>query len=156
MQQVTINNSLKISFDEGFHVMNEEELGLFFFNDYPNRFGITDESRHMTMTIVWNKPKLWVRPLASARVALSGTQTILSRSVRGFQKAEELQTMPGGSKSEGFVYHYDTDERKMTGLVQVVKYKGCLYTIYGYARRDEEASAKKLFVKILESMSWQA
>ena len=152
MQQSTLNHTLTLSFDEGFHIMEPAELDQYLIYDDQSRFGIADDSRHVAIAIIWNKPGALIRTVSSVRFALRGIETVLKKTSEKFKRLDYMKTNLCGQKALGFSYLYQAAGQERAGIAMVFKYQGYFYTIYYHARQSDGYSTHKVFSKILSSI----
>ena len=154
---MTLNDSLTLSWPDGFHVMNEEERKkLTFYGDGPSEV-ISDPERHIIVSVGW-------KPLGGFAGMLLGTRDIaktmekkLSRPMQayGWRSGGALTKAVDGEKAEGFCYEYETQGIGMYGESYAVKREKTLYYLHFYARKALQSESLKVWDAILASAKWR-
>ena len=154
MNQALIHNELSLSYPDGFHEMDREEMKNLYLDDNPDRWGIWDQERHIILTVFWHDSNPILASLAGAKDVAKSTEKRLKRGLKnhGYRFGEFYQTQLCGLEAHGFRYSYRIGEVVQAAEALVLKRKTACYTIYYYAREEQNPGSRPVFEQVLRSM----
>jgi len=156
MQRI-FNNTLHLSFPDGFHVMdNGERQKLNMLADGPGEC-LTAQEEHIIISIGWKELGLFPALLVSAKDAADNSQKAISKAMEpyGFQFRETFAEDIGGEKAPGFSYEYEAQGISMHGETCVIKHNKVLYYLHIYMRRELKEESTKIWKDILATAKWK-
>ena len=153
MNEAVINNKLKLSYPDGFHVMEEEELTRYF-GSAANRWGVFDPERNMIISVSWKKAGFFGF-MKDAETVLIDAEAHMKRSLVNYQCTKAFKTKIGKRKGRGvhFEYRLDASARVHTGEMRVIKAGGAFYALRYIGRKPADEANLKLFEEVIESVS---
>lgn len=156
METELLNNELNLSYPQGFHVMNQEELSTYNFYAAAPGWCINDPDRHIMISIAWKQvPGLFAKMLKVKDIAKS-----MEGQMAQVMKAYDYQTVgsvsrtSGGKEAEGFSYQYKVQDTEMSGISLSIKNKNTFYYIHMYYRTALKEESLPVLEQILDSASW--
>lgn len=156
MEKMKLNNELTITYPDGFHVMDQEELGKHqYFGEAPG-WSISDPDRHIMISAAWKKTNGIVAKLLNtkdiARQMEAGIKAPMQQY--GYQFEEFLSLQAGGKTADGYRYSYTVQEIGMSGESLCIKNKSTFYYIHCYYRTEQKEESIALFEKMIGEISW--
>lgn len=154
MNQAVIRNELILSYPDGFHEMDREELKKLYLDDNPNRWGIWDQDRHIVVAVFWHETNAFLSSLAGARDVAKTTEKKLRKGLKhyGYHRDGFFSETLCGEEVPGFRYTYQLGDVTQAAEVLVLKRKTVCYTIYFYTREKLASASQPVFEEILHSM----
>ena len=154
MDTAVVNGEISIDIPEGFRILNGEELNALYADSNPNRWGMTDDERHMVVSIFWHKNNPLLTLLAGAKDACKATERKLSKALRGHEYVLEgfFQRSLCGKQAYGFRHRYDLRGETYTSYVILFMKGSVCYTVYCYVRVTDMESSIPVLQDILQSM----
>lgn len=152
--QAMINQELSLSYPEGFHVMDAEELRKVYLDDNPDRWGIWDLERHIILAVYWHRSNALLSALAGAKDVARSTEKRLRKGLRanGYRFGGFFLEDLMGLEVPGFRYSYRVGDVAQAAETLVLKRKEICYTIYCYAREALAEASRPVFAEVLRSM----
>ena len=158
MNDVTLNGELCLSYPDGFHVLDADEMARVFPNDGPNRWGIWDTERHMIVSVQWHESNVLLAGLVSTkdlarRVAAEAGKAYKSND---YEVGELYQTTLCGEEAWGVSFRYE-----VSGVYQiayaivfkhVVETTNCTYTLSFFEREENAEASEQVFRALLDSL----
>ena len=138
------NNTLSLTFPDGFHVMNNDERKkLKMLADGPGEC-LTDPNRHIIISIGWKED------------AADNSQKTISQAMQpyGYRFRETFAEDIGGESAPGFSYEYEAQGIAMHGETCVIKHNKVLYYLHIYMRRELKEESTKIWKDILATAKW--
>ncbi|MDO5133853.1 MAG: hypothetical protein Q4D81_12885 [Eubacteriales bacterium] len=155
METSLLNNELMITVPDGFHVMDDEELGrLNSFGEKPG-WSIADPDRHITISIAWKKNAMasfLLNPREIAKKMEMSLQKIMAPY--GYELQMFVQENLGGVEAPGFRYAYSVQETGMIGESLSMKKGKTFYYVHCYLRRELLEESIPVLQEIFESCRW--
>ena len=151
------NYSLRLSFPDGFHVMdNDERQKLKMLVDGPGEC-LTDPDRHIIISIGWKELSLFPSLLVSSKDAADNSQKAISQAMQpyGYRFRETFAENIGGKSAPGFSYEYEAQGISMHGETCVIKHNKVLYYLHIYMRRELKGESTKIWKDILATAKWK-
>ncbi len=149
-----LNNELKVTFPETFHVMNEEELKKLRFLAKGDGVVLSDPERHIRISVAWKKIGAF-----SGLVLTSGdVAKCMRRSIRKamaayrFRAEEPVRTELGGKRADGLTFEYEAENVQMVSESLVVKNRRTLYYFHFYTRAEEQSRNRDIWDQVLASV----
>lgn len=139
---ITIHECITLQFDEGFHVMNEEEKrNLPSLGEGPSD-ALIDPQRHIIISLGWKKMPFLISLLFSAKDAMQAVKKSIRKPMKafGYCNEKDLSRNIAGEAAEGFCYEYEAQGIGMFGETYVVKHENELFYLHFYtwaALREE-------------------
>jgi hypothetical protein len=155
MQRI-FNNTLHLSFPDGFHVMdNDERQKLNKLVEGPGEC-LADPENHIIISIGWKELGLFPSLLVSAKDAADNSQKAISKAMEpyGYRFRETFAEDIGGKSAPGFSYEYEAQGIAMHGETCVVKHNKVLYYLHIYMRRELKEEGTKIWKDILATAKW--
>lgn len=156
MQEILLNEELRLTYPEQFHVMDEEERRqLNFYADGPGAC-LSDPERHLMVSIGWKK----INGLAAMLISEKDIARNMEMQVRTPMQQREykmqgfVSTEAGGKKAEGFNYAYSVDGKGMAAQSLVAKNKKTIYYLHFYARTETFEEGRPVWEEILRTARW--
>lgn len=156
METVHLNNELKLTYPDGFHVMDQAELGKYQFYSEAPGWCINDPDRHIMASVSWKQvPGIFARMLKIKEVAKSMEgQMAQAMKAYGYRLDEFVSRTPGGKEAEGFCYEYSVQETGMSGISLAIKNKNTFYYVHMYYRSALKEESLPVLDDILDSAVW--
>ncbi|MBQ3285051.1 MAG: hypothetical protein IJH40_05340 [Ruminococcus sp.] len=153
MNSMTINNELKLSYPDGFHEMDKEEMQRFFSASL-YRQGIYDEDRHILISVAWTKPGP-VNYLTDARTILLRAELGMKRGLQDYCRVKETQVEVAGKKARciSFTFTAQGSDIAQSGEMAVFRAGNKFYAVTFVAREDGYDESLNVYHGILESLS---
>ena len=151
-KQITIHECLTLRFDEGFHVMNEEEKRkLPSFGEGPSDV-LNDPERHIIISLGWKKVPRLTSLLFNEKDAVQAVKNSIKKPMKafGYCHEEDLTRNIAGMAAEGFCYEYETQGIGMFGETYVVKYENGLFYLHFYTRTALKEENLKIWNDMLD------
>ena len=154
-QSVTLNDRLKLTFPEGFQVMDKAKREkLHFLEEGPGQ-ALSDPDRHIIVTVSWKKSAFSALLLSAADAARSMESKIRKpMQAYGYRSGGFASRTVGGEKAEGFSYAYDAGGAGMVGESLVLKHGKVFYYLHIYAREALKDESMEVWNGILSSAVW--
>ena len=152
---MTINIELSLSYPEGFHEMDADEL-LRFFSSADNRQGIYDGDRHLLLSVAWTKPG-FLNYLTDVKTILLRAESGMRRGLQGYRQTEMFRTVIAGKKGQGVRFAFtaqDTDISQI-GELTVFRAGDKFYAVTSVAREDGMEESIAVLHEITQSISLQ-
>ena len=153
--EIMLNNALKLTCPQGFHVMTEEERSHLTFAENGPSDCLSDPERHMIITLSWRKVGGLLAALASMGDAARTMETRVAAAMKGFGYRLEgfVRHQVGGKTFHGFRYNYTAQGVEMRGESCIGKNGGVVYYLHFYARAASQSS-DGVWDAILASAEW--
>ena len=155
-QTITLNNHFRLSYPDGFHVMDEKEREkLNFLLEGPGEV-LTDPERHIMISIGWKVPGGLTSMLVSVKDAAKSMEARVRKPMRsyGYQANGFVTKTVGGENAEGFCYEYEAQGTGMYAESYVLKHKRVFYYLHFYARRKLKDENLGIWAAMLSSAIW--
>ena len=154
MNRTRVNDQLALSYPDGFHVMDREELKKLYLDDNPNRWGIWDQEKHIIITVFWHSSNALLAALAGAKDVAKSTEKKLHKGLGKYSYRRDgfFQTTLCGRETTGFRYTYQLGDVTLAAETIVLKEKTVCYTIYYYAREELALASHPVFEAVLDTM----
>ena len=154
MNHALIHNELSLSYPDGFHEMDPEEMKRLYQDDNPDRWGIWDQERHIIVAVLWHDSNAFLAALAGAKDVAKSTEKRLKKGLKnhGYQFGGFYQADLCGRDAWGLRYSYHIGDVVQASEALVLKRKSTCYTIYYYAREELDQISRPVFESILRSI----
>jgi hypothetical protein len=156
MNTEVVNGEIMIEVPEGFRVYDKAELDQAYTDSNPDRWGMTNDERHIVVSVFWHKNNALVVALAGSREACKGTEKKLSKGLKnhGYVLEGFYQRDICGQKGHGFRHRYNLNgEEYISEVTLFMKGRVC-YTVYCYTRSKDETANRQILSDIVDSMSF--
>ena len=154
--KLLLNESLELSYPDGFHVMDEEERSkLTLLEEGPCEF-LTDPDRHMIISIGWKPLGGLTSLLLNAKdIAKTMKARIAKATVQyDFKEVGPVIKNVGGEEADGFAYTYKSNDIEMFGESLVIKHDKVFYYLHVYIRENAKEENIEVWNEILSSVNW--
>lgn len=156
MAEFIINNEMKVTCPEGFHVMNEEELSELNFIAKGDCEVLSDPERHIIISVGWRSAKgvsfLLLRPYDIVR---NEARTVArANKYFNFRMGDFTEGVIGGEDANGFRYGYTADEIDMAVETVVLRHNKKFYYLHFYTREDQMEENGALWEEALHNISF--
>lgn len=153
MNSMTINNELKLSYPDGFHEMDQEEMQRFFSASLYRR-GIYDEDRHILISVAWTKPGP-VNFLTDAKTILLRAELGMKRGLQDYIRMKEAQDEIAGKKARCISFTFTAQESEIAqgGEMAVFRAGNKFYAVTFVAREEGFDESLTVYREILKSFS---
>lgn len=155
MQSTVINGELKVTYPDNFKEMSQEEIERKTGTAYPDKWVISDEEKHMSISIIWKKSGAILSALANAKDISKANASKLKNTLKNndYELEESFETEVCGIKTYGLRYSYTAKGKRQQGQAVVLKNKRVCYTISFYIRKENEAELAPVFEQFLADLS---
>lgn len=150
----TVNGTIAIQVPEGFRVMDKEELNSAYNDVNGNRWGMTDETRHITVSIFWHRSNPLLSVLADSKDICRSTETKLRRAMKDYgYSLDRFYTIKiCGKDVFCFCHRYELRSIGYVSDVCTIKLGRDCYTLYLYSREENEAENRRTIEDIVDSI----
>lgn len=159
MNEALLNNELAVSYPDGFHVMDEEDLKRVFLDAAPDRWGIWDRERHVIIALQWHESHpAFLRKIVSAKDLAKRAEAATHKAYKqmGYLGGSLFERNLCGEEAWGYRFESVVQGAPQVGEVDVflrARERGnCAYTAYFQASRENAAAHYALFEEFLASM----
>jgi len=158
MSDALINGSLRLTYPDGFHEMDGDELRRAFGDQTPDRWGIWDTDRHIIVSVAWHESNARLSRLASTKALAKRVQKHAAKTYakQGYRAGGLFGIELCGAEAWGFDYRYDVGDIGQVGKALVLKHlEGstcCCYTVYYHAREELAVASAEVLQAIMASM----
>ena len=131
-----LNNELRLSVPEGFHVMDEEEKSRLRLLEEGPFVGLSDPERHILVTVGWKQLGGLLSALVSSGDVAKSMEKNVSRAMAqlGYRRTGFTKTQVAGAEAGGFRYEYRAQDVDMAAESVAVKIKKTVYYFHFYGR----------------------
>ena len=155
MDYQLLNEELKLPVPDGFHMMDEAELGKYKTLQAAPSWCITDPERHIIVSVAWKKSGLGALLLTSGEVAKKMEARLRKpMSPYGYRLQGFITETVGGVEAEGFRYSYTAQNIEMTGESFSLKKGKTFYYIHCYYRTERKDESSAVLQSIFHSSEW--
>ncbi len=154
VNQAVINQEITLTWPEGFHVMDGEELRELYQNDDTKRWGIRDKTRHLIITILWEDYSSLLIKLSDIKAVARKNEKMSARGYRdhGYRREGFFSMSVDGRQAEGYRFSYRIGEADQSGQTLLFKVKNRIYSISCIGRSEKAEEDRALFERILEEV----
>lgn len=154
MDTAVVNGEISIDIPEGFRILDREELNVLYADGNPNRWGMTDDERHMVVSVFWHKNNPILTFLAGAKDACKATERKLSKALRDYGYFFEgfYRRVLCGKQAYGFRHRYTLKGEEYVSYVTLFMKGRVCYTVYCYVRTTEMEDRIPVLLDIIQSM----
>jgi len=157
MGNIELNNDLKLSYPDGFHVMTEEELKKYKYFEGAPGFCIEDPERHIIISVSWRQANPFVAMIAGTADVARNMEARIRKPMKKFGYKPEgfIRRDVGGRAADGFRYTYQVQEIVMKGESLSVKNGSNFYYIHSYFRDALREESLAVLDGIFGSAGWK-
>ena len=154
---ITLNDTLKIYYPEGFHVMDESERSSFKSLGGGPIDCLSDPERHIVISTGWKSIGRLLGMMFGAKDSAKSAEAQVRRAMKPYNYrlngffAKEV----GGEKAEGYCFEYDAQGVHMYGETCVVKRGKELYFLHLYTRIGSKDENLEIWNGMLTSAVWE-
>ena len=155
MNEITLNDRVKLIYPEGFRLLSEEERGRLRMLEEGPGLSLSDPARHMLLSLGWTR----LNPLSGLLGAYDLAKNMESRVSRamapyGYRREGFGSRNVGGREASGFRYEYTAENVPMYGESYALKEGRTLYYFHLYARQELKEESLPLWGRLLEEARW--
>lgn len=153
---ITLNETLKIYYPEGFHIMDENERrNLNSLGDGPVEC-LSDPERHVVISTGWKSVGRLLGMMFGAKDAAKSAEGQVRRAMKvyNYRRNGFFTREVGGEKAEGYSYEYDAQGVHMYGETCVVKHGTEFYYLHLYTRIASKDENLEMWDGMLVSAVW--
>ena len=158
VNDVKLNNELCLTYPDGFHVLDEEEMNRVFPLDVPNRWAIWDIDRHIIISVQWHEANALLARLVSTKDLAKRVAAEAAKAYRAneYEVGELYQTTLCGEEAWGISFKYE-----VAGVFQIahalvfkhaVENTNCTYTLSFYEREENAEASEQVFQDLVASL----
>ena len=154
MEDILLNNSLKLPCPEGFHVMDDEERSELNIKGNGPGVCLSNPERHIIVSIGWQQVGGLTSLLLKSGDIVKNSEKAIRKSMQsyGYQLEGFLQRSIAGNKADGFAYTYEAKEIPMYGQSCAMKIGKVFYYFHFYARQAFREESLEIWEEILDSV----
>ncbi len=152
MGELLLNNELKFTYPEGFHVMTEEERRQQSQPLNGSWEGFSDPERHVIMTVGWKQIPGFSAKLLSGKDIARNSEKYLRKVMKpyGYRLEQYYERTAAGIETNGFSYSYTVQGIAMTGYCYELKRNKSVYYFHFYTRTELKEENQKVLDEILD------
>ena len=154
---IAMNDTLKVFYPEGFHVMDESERSrLTAIAEGPMEC-LSDPERHSMITIGYKQIGALTGMLLSAKDAAKSAESYVRKALKAnnYRTIGFLTKKAGGETAEGYSFEYEAEGIPMCGETYVVKRGKAFYYLHFYTRTAYKDENLEIWNGMLASMVWE-
>ena len=157
MNQTTINDEIRITLPEEFHLMDpEEKKRIYAMSAVTPEWSARDAQRHMLISVSWKRTNAVLASMACSMDGAKGYEKrvrVVLRE-RNYRFGEYLKEELGEKTAFGFTFRYQGNEGELLNRTMMVRSGGCIYYLTSQIRADGEDESKAVMDGIWRSISW--
>lgn len=152
-----LNDALRLTIPEGFHVMTDEECGRFTVLEEGEWIGLSDPERHILMTVGWKPVGRFTAALLSGRDIAKNMERWIRKPMQplGYRLEAFGERAIAGTKAHGLRYGYEVQTVEMMAESYAVKHKRTIYYLHFYARAALWQESLPVREEFLASVRWK-
>lgn len=157
METILLNNELKVSVPETFHILTQAERESMASMDQPPSWCIKDMNRHLTMAAFWRDASRIALFFVNEQDVIRQVEQAIAKplQVYGYHLEEWLTQKIGDRTAAGYRYTYTVNEEHMTACSFVIKGRKTLYYFHVYSWPEMEKENRKIWQDLLEQAVWK-
>ena len=154
MERINLNNTLHLTFPEGFRKLNEEEMKQMRTVQQGPGVCLRNDDRHIIVSLGYRKAGLLDALLngdliKSAQNRISGAMRACQYHLTGYQSCRV-----GDKTAQSFQYTYTAQNTDMVGECCALQVGKTIYYLHFYVRKPFEDDGLRLWKEILESAAF--
>lgn len=156
MEVFAVNQELRFSCPEGFHVMDAKERSKLNFYGDGEFECLTDPERHIIISIGWRQLRGLAERLAGVENAVKTMEKRLRKPMQqfGYRMLNTKDTLLDGETAKGYCYEYEVQEIAMVGESFVCRRNRTMYYLHVYYRKAMQEASAPVWEEIMASMRW--
>ena len=153
---VSLNNTLRVFYPDGFHVLDENERSKFKSLGGGPVECLSDPERHILISTGWKSLGMLTGMLFGAKDAAESAEAQVRKAMKanGYRSNGFLTEEIGGEESSGYCYEYEAEGMVMYGETCVVKRGKELYFLHFYTRVAMKDENLEMWNGMLASAAW--
>lgn len=157
MGELNLNNTMFLSYPEGFRELSREEIGQMNTTDSPPVWAISDDVRHMIVNGAYRQASSFQAFMLNAKDVATEMEKQIARPMKpfGYKRDKFFVRDAGGVQGAGFSYTYTAQGIDMCGESYVFEHNKVFYYLYFYYRKELIETGRATAEEILQSISWQ-
>ena len=154
MEKTAIAEGVNAIIPEGFHLMDEDEVFMFFENR--KQRGIRSDERNMIVSVLNAKTGFIGSLLTNEKAVLNGVLSTAKKRLKDYEEIEKMQTTIGGKKAAGVSYTCTATRsgEPKYGEIFVVKHDKTFSVIQYYSAKELKDSNAEVYKQILDSIEF--
>ncbi len=157
MNQMMINNEIRIALPAEFHPMDpEEKKRIYAMSAVIPEWCVHDSKRHMIFSASWKRMNTILAAMACSMDGTKGLEKRMRFALRdrNYQFGEYIKGKLGEKKTFGFTFRYQGKEGELLNRTIMVRNGGCIYYLTSQIRTGRENELKATMEEIWRSLSW--
>ena len=155
MATITLNDELKMSCPDSFHVMGVDEIkDLQFLNGEGPMISLSDPDRHVVLTVGWKMAPGLANLLLNSKDIAQSSEAQIRKGMEpfGYVKESFAKRKIGSEDGCGFRYRYSAQDTEMSGEFWTMKHRKVVYYFNVYTRTEGREENLKVWEEILDSV----
>ena len=157
MNQMMINDEIRITLPAEFHLMDPEEKSrIYAMSAVVPEWCVHDPERHMIFSASWKRMNSILAALACSMDGAKGLEKRMRFALRDrdYRFGEYFKGKLGEKKTFGFTFRYQGKEGELLNRTMMVRNGECIYYLTSQIRTDRENESKAVIDEIWRSLSW--
>ena len=157
MNQMTINDKIRIALPAEFHQMDpEEKKRIYAGSAVTPEWCVLDAEQHMIFSASWKRMNTVLAAMACSMDGAKGLEKRMRIALRdrNYQFGEYFKEQLGEKKAFGFTFRYRGKEGGLQNRTIMVRNGSCIYYLTSQIRTDRETESKPVINEIWRSLSW--
>ena len=153
---VSLNNTLRVFYPDGFHVLDENERSKFKSLGGGPVECLSDPERHILISTGWKSVGRLIGMLFGAKDAAESAEAQVRKAMKanGYRSNGFFTKQVGGEEARGYSYEYEAEGMVMYGETCVVKHGKELYFLHFYTRAAVKEENLEMWNEMLASAAW--
>ncbi len=157
MNQMMINNEIRIALPAEFHLMDPEEKSrIYAMSAVAPEWCVHDPERHMIFSASWKRMNSILAMMACSMDGAKGLEKRMRIALRDrdYRFGEYISMKLGEKKAFGFTFRCRGKDGELLNRTMMVRDGGCIYYLTSQVRSDRENESKAVMDEIWRSLSW--
>ncbi len=157
MNQMMINDEIRITLPPEFHQMDpEEKKRIYAMSAVIPEWSAHDAERHMIFSASWKQMNRILAAMACSTDGAKGLEKRMRIALRdrNYRFDEYVKGELGGKKAFGFTFRHEGKEGELLNRTMMVRNGECIYYLTSQIRTDRENEPKEVMDEIWRSLSW--
>ena len=156
MEYITMNDVLKLSCPDGFHVLDKEEMAKLRFNEEGSGVCLSDPERHMIVSAAYKQIGGFSSFLLNDKDLLKNLETAMRKAQKpfGYNAAGDVTRSVGGRIAKGIAYTYTAQEIPMYSESLLIREGKTVYYFHVYSREALKEGNMSVWDELLNTSVW--
>ena len=158
MNQMMINDEIRITLPAEFHQMDpEEKKRIYAASAVVPEWCALDPERHIIFSASWKQMNVILAAMACSMDGAKGLEKRMRLALRdrNYQFGEYIRGELGEKKAFGFTFRYQGKEGELLNRTMMVRDGGCIYYLTTQIRRDRENESGAITDEIWRTLTWK-